>query len=70
MCHQHAGTHLAVRDASNHAILVAVPGRDDTTIEVYQFLDERLKIVIPRVLSIATGTSSQRFRTHLACQRC
>jgi len=61
MCHQHASTDLAVRDPPNDAILVAVPGRDDTTMEVYQFPDERLKIVIPRVQSIATGMSPDAF---------
>jgi len=61
MCYQHVSTDLAVRDPSGDAILVAVPGRDDTTIEVYQFPDERLKIIIPRVQSIATGMSPDAF---------
>ncbi|KAI2479683.1 WD domain containing protein [Pyrenophora tritici-repentis] len=52
VCYQHPSAHLAARD---DGILVAVPGRDDTTIEVYQFPDERLKILIPRVQVTATG---------------
>ncbi|EFQ86945.1 hypothetical protein PTT_17742 [Pyrenophora teres f. teres 0-1] len=52
VCYQYPSAHIAGQDDS---ILVAVPGRDDTTIEVYQFPDERLKVLIPRVQVTATG---------------
>ncbi|KAF2873307.1 WD40-repeat-containing domain protein [Massariosphaeria phaeospora] len=40
---------------SSDSILVAVPGRDDKKIEVYQFPDEKLAFVVPRVQSTDTG---------------
>lgn len=39
----------------NECILVGVPARDDKKIEIYQFPDERLKCVVPRVQSTDTG---------------
>jgi hypothetical protein len=36
-------------------IFVGVPARDDKKIEVYQFPDERLKCIVPRVQSTDTG---------------
>ncbi|KAH7116015.1 WD40-repeat-containing domain protein [Dendryphion nanum] len=39
----------------SHAILVAAPARDDHKIEVYQFPDEKLVYVVPRVQTIDTG---------------
>lgn len=40
---------------SDESILIAVPGRDDKKIEVYQFPDERLKFIVPRAQSTDTG---------------
>lgn len=40
---------------SDKSILVAVPARDDNKIEVYQFPEEKLRFVIPRVQATDTG---------------
>lgn len=43
---------------SNRSILIAVPARDDKKIEVYQFPQEKLFAVVPRVDSKDTGEIS------------
>lgn len=40
---------------SSEPILIAVPARDDKKIEVYQFPDEKLVAVVPRIESSDTG---------------
>ena len=68
MCHQHAAAEICQQNnrigtaqgpASvtriSDAVLVAVPARDDRKIEVYQFPDEKLLYVVPRVQTIDTG---------------
>lgn len=42
---------------SSEPIYVAVPGRDDRKAEVYQFPDEKLICVVPRIESSDTGQS-------------
>jgi hypothetical protein len=51
MCYEHPA-----KTASSDSILVAVPGRDDKKLEVYQFPHEKLRCVVPRALSTDTGT--------------
>jgi hypothetical protein len=41
--------------ASTRSLLVAVPARDDKKVEIYQFPDEKLKHVVPRVQALDTG---------------
>ena len=73
MCHQHPAENC---QQNNHtrttqgpasftrisdAVLVAVPARDDRKIEVYQFPDEKLLYVVPRVQTIDTGVYIARY---------
>jgi hypothetical protein len=50
MCYQQPA-----KRASTNSILIAVPGRDDKKLEVYQFPDEKLRCVVPRAQSTDTG---------------
>jgi hypothetical protein len=45
----------APSSSSSERVLVAVPARDDKRIEVYQFPDEKLVAVVPRVEPTETG---------------
>lgn len=42
-------------DRMQASVLIAVPARDDKKAEVYQFPDEKLRFVVPRVQSKDTG---------------
>lgn len=48
-------SHGALSTLSSEPILVAVPARDDKRVEVYQFPDEKLVAVVPRVEAAETG---------------
>ena len=50
-----SGTQSAPPTRSSEPILIAVPAVDDKRIEVYQFPDERLAAVVPRVEPTETG---------------
>ncbi|KAF2739015.1 WD40 repeat-like protein [Polyplosphaeria fusca] len=47
--------HASAGASLSESIIVAVPARDDKTIDVYQFPDERLLCVVPRVQHADTG---------------
>lgn len=57
MSHQHARP--SMHQTGPDPILVAVPGRDDKQIEVWQLPDEALKIIVPRVQTVETGTCAR-----------
>jgi hypothetical protein len=46
-----SASHYGLQDS----VLVAVPARDDSKIEVYRFPDEKLIFVVPRVQHADTG---------------
>lgn len=47
----------------SESILVAVPSRDDKKIEVYQFPDEKLVSIVPRVQTTDTGEDAAVIRS-------
>ncbi len=53
MCHVPSVNKDARQD---EPIFIAVPGRDDKKVEVYQFPDEKLKFIVPPPQSTDTGT--------------
>lgn len=64
MCHERHEADIEQygldQDSTSHtrlsdSILVAVPARDDKKIEVYQFPEEKLIYVVPRVDHTDTG---------------
>lgn len=58
--------------SSSNAILVATPSTDDKKINIYQFPDEKLKYVVPKISTTDSGEYSIP-RSHLLpighCQR-
>jgi hypothetical protein len=58
MCYEHEqyGTGSCKR-LSDDSILIATPSTDDEKINIYQFPDEKLKYVVPKVSKSTTGKS-------------
>ncbi|KAL1597792.1 Astra associated protein 1 Asa1 [Paraconiothyrium brasiliense] len=57
MCYQRGdiGAFAPSTTVSDEAIYIAVPGRDDKKAEVYQFPEEKLLCVVPRIDTAETG---------------
>jgi hypothetical protein len=55
MCHEHSDSEDRNGLLSRDSVLIATPATDDKKIYVYQFPDEELRYVVPRIPTTDSG---------------